>query len=436
MNAPSSIATGGLDPVGDSERVDTIDVLRGFAMFGILLVNIGFFVFPVSEPFYLPDTAGDLDRAVHWLTAVLAQGKFYPLFSFLFGLGFAIQLERARLHGRTLENVHVRRLLVLMAIGLLHGIFIWAGDILVAYAFLGFLLLLTIRLPVRWLPAFAALAYGVQFLLIGGFTLSLAGIHANPHAAGNLLLEMTAGMNEAAALRADAWAAYSAGSYAEITAVRLREFSMALQNMAFFAPQVLAMFLFGAWCGRRGVLANPVSHRRLLKLLLVAGLLFGLPVSVAFAALNADIDYLGMPTPGIGQALLLNLLAGLLMAPGYAAAITLAMQTRAARQLRALAPVGRMALSNYLLQSVICTGIFYSYGLELFAKLSRVEMLGVVLLVFAAQLVLSGAWLARFRFGPVEWLWRSITYLRVQPFRRARPYSHFSRPTDGRAGGW
>ncbi|HEX7047708.1 MAG TPA: DUF418 domain-containing protein [Gammaproteobacteria bacterium] len=407
----------GLAPVSLRERVEVIDVIRGFALFGILLVNIGFFAYPLSEPFYLPPDASDLDHALHWLTAWLAQGKFYPLFSFLFGLGFAIQFERASGLGSELAPVFTRRLMILMAIGLLHGVFIWAGDILTAYAVLGFLLLLAGRLEPRMLLILALGAYGVQLLAFGIFTLLLSDVSFGSEIVSDVLLRMTAGMNDAADLRADAWAAYANGSFMEITQVRLREFSMALQNMAFFGLQVFGIFLLGAWFGRRGFFADTRSHQRLWKNLLLAGVFAGLPLSAVFATLNASIDYLGEPTPVMGVAYLLNLVAGLLMALGYSAAIVFLMQTRWQRVLRLLSPVGRMALTNYLLQSIICTLIFYSYGFGLFGQLDRAQLLAVVLAVFLVQTVFSHWWLARFRFGPFEWLWRSLTYLRWQSMR-------------------
>lgn len=416
MNAPAGIGISGPGPTQDSERIDSVDVLRGFALLGILVVNIGYFAFPVSEPFYLSPAAGALDRAVHWWVTVLAQGKFYPLFSLLFGLGFAMQLRRLQERGKTAGLIYVRRLVVLLVIGLLHGVFIWAGDILVAYAVLGFALLAFAHASPRSLLLGAVIALVLQAVMLIGLAAALDIILSNP--ADESLVELTASMDEAAALRADAWNVYAAGSFLEITRVRVREFSMVLESLAFFSPQIFGMFLLGAWFGSRQVLSHPLRHRRLLKTLLVTGLVAGLPLSIRYAQLNETIDYHALPSSTMSIAMLVNSVAGVLMALAYLAAITLATQTRATRMLRFMSPVGRMALSNYLLQSVICTLFFYSYGLGYFAQLGKVGSMIIVAVIFVLQLIASNWWLMRFRFGPAEWLWRSATYGEWQAFRR------------------
>lgn len=418
MNAPASIGTSGAGPVQENERIETIDVLRGFALFGILLVNIGFFAFPLSEPFYLAPEASSLDETLHWLTALLAQGKFYPLFSLLFGMGFALQMDRAVARGLPGKAIHARRLAVLLLIGVVHALFIWAGDILTVYAVLGFVLLLFAHATSRSLMTTAIVSYGLQLVLIGAFMFAMVAAYSNPEAARETLRGFDEARREMLALRADAWAAYSSGTFMEVTRIRLREFGMMLQNLAFFGFQILGMFLLGAWFGRNRILANPLRHRRLMKTLLVLALVVGLPVSFVFANLHAKVDYL-VPSPAMAQSFFLNLVAGPLMALGYLAAITLAMQSGAALVLRLLAPIGRMALTNYLLQSLVCTMIFYSYGFGLFAKPGVTELVLFVLAIYAVQIVLSNVWLVRFRFGPVEWLWRSLTYFELQPLRRA-----------------
>lgn len=417
MNAPAFIGSTGTGPVQENERIETIDVLRGFALFGILLVNIGFFAFPLSEPFYLAPDAGSLDATLHWLTAWLAQGKFYPLFSLLFGMGFAMQMDRADARGLQGRSIHARRLAVLFLIGIVHALLIWAGDILTVYAVLGFVLLLFAHAPARSLMIAAIASYGLQLLLTGMFMFAMAAVYANPEAASETLRDFDAARNEMLALRADAWTAYSSGTFMDVTRIRMREFGMMLQNLAFFGFQILGMFLLGAWFGRNRILANPLRHRRLLKTLLVLSVVVGLPVSFVFANLHASVDYL-VPSPVMAQSFFLNLIAGPLIALGYLAVIVFAMQSRAAGALRLLAPVGRMALSNYLLQSLVCTLIFYSYGFGLFAQPGTSALVVLVFSLFAVQVVLSHWWLTRFRFGPAEWLWRSFVYLELQPLRR------------------
>lgn len=417
MNAPALIGASGAGPVQENERIESIDVLRGFALFGILIVNIAFFAFPLSEPFHLPRDASTADEILHWVTAWLAQGKFYPLFSLLFGMGFAMQMDRAVARGFPGKTLHARRLAVLLLFGVAHGVCVWAGDILTVYAVLGFVLLLFAQATSRGLLVAAFVAYGLQLLLMGVFALAMFAIQSNPEAAKETLRGFEQAMHEMLALRADAWTAYSSGSFMEVTRVRIREFSMMLQNLAFFGFQILGMFLLGAWFGRTKVLANPLRHRRLLKTLLVLAVMVGLPISAVFANVHAEVDYL-LPSLVMAKSFLLNLVAGPMIALGYLATITLLLQSRAAAVFRWLAPVGRMALTNYLLQSLVGTLIFYSYGLGLFGQAGISQLLLLAVSLFVVQVILSHWWISRYRFGPAEWLWRSLSYLEAQPLRR------------------
>lgn len=436
-----SNATGGAGPVTAAERIVTLDVLRGFALLGILLVNIAFFANPISDPFVFGSDANPFDRAAGWLVGFLAQGKFYPLFSLLFGLGFAMQLRRAEERGGRFASIYLRRLLVLLAIGVAHGVLIWAGDILTTYALLGFVLLLVGRGRSVWLLVLAGIAYAVQVLLLLGMSWSMQTAAAcappqtmteNSVAAAarpewceqkgvqELVASFRATEAEMAALAEDAWRAYTGGGFAEITEVRVREFGMMLSNMGFLGAQILAMFLFGAWLGRRGVLERPDEHRAFFRNALVAGVLAGVPLSAWFASVNSEVDYTSMFDPAMAHAFMINVVAGPLLMLGYVGAIVLAMRTRVSRVLAGLAPVGRMALTNYLLQSVACTLIFYSYGLGLMSRFPDMPVqLGIVVAVFAAQVLFSHWWMARFAFGPVEWLWRTLTYLEPPPLRRS-----------------
>lgn len=427
----STATSEGAGPVTAHERIVALDVIRGFALFGILLVNIAFFANPISDPFSFGDGSG-IDESIGWFVGFFAQGKFYPLFSLLFGLGFAVQLERASKRQRSFVPVYLRRLLVLLAIGVAHGVLIWAGDILTVYALLGFLLLLVGRGKARWLLILAAIAYLVQVLLVMGMSWSInsAAQCVNPddpamveYCSSEEMQGMLRGFEEAQAemtqLQEAARATYSTGTFAEVTAVRVDEFGMMLSNMGFFGAQVLAMFLFGAWLGRCGFFAEAERHKTFFRSSLFMGVVVGLPLSAWFAGVNLQVDYTNMFDAGMAKAFMINLFAGPLLAVGYAAAIVLGMQTRAAAWLGVLAPVGRMALTNYLMQSLICTLIFYSYGFALMAERpGMLVQVGIVIAVFAMQIAWSRWWLQRFAFGPAEWLWRTLTYMRTPVMRK------------------
>ena len=402
-----------LAPVARHERVDEMDVLRGFALLGILLMNIEAFVGPLLTALTGLDPAlTGADKGVDWLIYVLVQGKFMTLFSLLFGMGFAVMLERARERGSSGNGLYLRRLFVLLGFGLVHALLIWSGDILVPYALIGFVLWLFFRnTPVSRLPKWgvAFLLLLVIFMLLAGGAMQMAALHA-PEA-------MQAQASEMAALLEGQRLAYGSGSYADAVAQRGRDLGFMMTGLFFFGPMVLAMFLFGAWFWRSGAIREVSAHLPLYRRLLWVGALVGLPLMLLSASVHPTHDVAsGDVASMFWQAV--ATVAGVLMCLGYASAIVLLMQRPPWRErLLWLAPVGRMALTNYLLQSILCTLIFYGYGLGYFEQLPRAWQPLFVLAVFIAQVLLSHWWLARFRFGPAEWLWRALTYGRMPPMR-------------------
>lgn len=412
-------------PVSAAERIATLDVLRGFALLGILLANLMFFAQPVSDTFDFGATGNAADAAIGWVIAFFAQGKFYPLFSLLFGLGFAIQLERAYARGGSVVPVYMRRLLVLLAFGVLHGTFIWAGDILTVYAVLGFLLLLIGRGSPTRLLVVAMIAYTLQLLLMFGMSSFLEYAAANPEAAAPMMQDMQRAQAENAALGELAWAAYTNGTYMEVTAARFQEFTTIFSALPYFGLHVFAMFLFGAWLGRKGHFANPLAHKRFFLIALVVAVGVGVPLSAWYATTGLGLDNSDFTDPRNGWNGLVNFAAGPMLTLGYASAIALAMQTRAARWLGMLAPLGRMALTNYLLQSVVMTLVYYSYGFDMMERgMGAMFMISVALPLYVAQIVFSHWWLKRFAFGPMEWVWRTLTYFRRPAMRlETRPAS-------------
>lgn len=404
-------------PVSPQERIETMDALRGFALLGILMVNILFFCGPAQENFMRP-----WREAAHpWLQAGIAwlvQGKFYCLFSFLFGMGFSVQAARLEARGASPARVYSRRLLVLLAIGLLHGILIWMGDILAAYALAGFLLLaFRQRQPktlLWWAAAFLilnALLYVVLWLVVS-IALSV------PAAAQEIAKQETLQKADMAKKLADALQAYGQGPYSLLFRVRFKELMTNYAMTLAVLPQILAMFLLGAWTGRKGVLKDPGSHRGLLTKVALWGLLFGLPAN-AWYAWSMGQGLPGTRNPGAFLAFALYVFAAPALSVAYAACLTLAFQRPLpAKFLRLLAAPGRMALTSYLTHSLVMTTVFYSFGLGLYARLPLPAAYGIALLLYALQIPLSRIWLSRYAMGPAEWVWRSLTYGVRPTFRR------------------
>lgn len=408
---PSVAAGDASAPVAGAERLFALDLLRGFALLGILCVNMPFFAMPaIADPdFPAREFPGLADQTARWLVAFLAEGKFYPLFSFLFGYGFAVQMARAEAGGA--RRRYARRLLGLLVLGLAHALLLWAGDILATYAVVGGVLLLFAQARPRTLLRWAAGLLLVPAVLIG---LSVAALSlAGPMAAtGGAQVE--AGFRDAGQR---ALAVYADGSYVQIFAERLIEVTEIVPLILLVqAPVVLAMFLVGSWAGRRRVLAEPAENRRLLVGALRWGLILGVPGNLLFAALQQGAD--SATSPGYLGAFGLLYVTGPALSAAYAAGLALLAQSERRRErLAPLAAVGRLALTNYIMQSLVATTIFYSYGLGLFGQVGSAALLALSVALFALQVVLSGVWLRCFRFGPLEWLLRSFTYLRRQPLR-------------------
>ncbi|MCC6629501.1 MAG: DUF418 domain-containing protein [Chloroflexi bacterium] len=404
-------------PVTAAERIDTVDIVRGFALFGILAVNMAYFSHPLFALIGgLTISTTPLDRAAAFLIRFLAEGKFYSLFSFLFGLGLVLQMTRAEARGVAFVPLYARRLLVLLGIGLIHATLIWNGDILVTYALLGFVLLLFRRQSPRALLVWAGvLLLALPLLTIVGASVLELGRLAGDSAA--IDASFAASEAQFAALAAAAQRVYVTGTFAEITVQRVREYLFFLPYQLYTMPSILAMFLLGLYAGRQGIAQDIAGHLPLIRRVAAWGLGLGLPLSLLYAIIS-DGASRTEPTPLEAIAVTTWAIGTPALALGYAAGLTLLARLGAwRRRLMPLAAAGRMSLSNYLMQSLVCTFIFYGYGLGLFGQVGAAAGLLLTISIYAVQAPLSVWWLRRFRFGPAEWVWRTLTYGRRQPFR-------------------
>lgn len=409
-----------LAPVQGSERINALDVLRGFALLGILLMNIEAMVGPLNGALTGIDPAlTGADRWADGLIYFFVQGKFYPLFSLLFGMGFAVMMQRAADAGRPFVRLYLRRVLALLAIGLAHALLVWSGDILTTYALVALLLLLFFRnTPVSRLPR-----WGIAFMLLPIVLMMLSGLMVDaagltPEGAremAGMKLEMSAQM--AAELESQRQAQGS-GSYAQAVAQRGDDLMIMLTYLFAWGWQLLGLFLLGGWFVRSGAIAQPQDHAVLHSRLRWVALPLGMVMMAASIWLSPEVE-MGILGLRESAAMCLAMAGGVLMCLGYLAWIVRGLSAPATGAgLRALAPAGRMALTNYLVQSVVCTFIFSGYGLGYFEQLPRAWQVPFVLGFYGLQVLASHAWLARFRFGPMEWLWRVATYLQWPPMRR------------------
>ncbi len=389
----ASVASG---PVGEGERIVLLDVLRGLAIFGILAVNVLVFSAPVRMPGFVRAEASALDEVVEAVLAAAFVGKFYTLFSLLFGVGFALQLQRAEARGDGFALRYARRLGVLFALGAAHAVLLWEGDILWLYALLGFVLL-----GVRGLGDRTVLALVGACLIasIGGLWLADRWLLRTSDLSADLLAE---------AIRI-----YGSGSYGEIIAHRLATLPRSLFELVLEqAPGALAMFLLGLYVGRNRLFESAGDFAQPMR---------GSFVALLLAAVAANAAFVYGELSGQSRFEVVGLaLGGPLLCLVYVLAVARLLRARR-WQARAwpVAAVGRTALTNYLLQSLICTSIFYGYGAGLYNRIGAAQAVALAVGIYGVQLAASAWWLAHFRFGPVEWLWRSLTYGRRQPLRRS-----------------
>ena len=379
-----------------ADRVEAIDVLRGLALFGVLVVNlVGSFRTSFFEHFLLPDAArAPHDRLADAIIRVALEGKALSIFAFLFGAGLAIQYERFSRWSGAPAALLRRRLIVLLAFGLAHLLLVWNGDILAEYAVLGLAAIPLLEAPEervrRWIVR----------LLLASIVLPLA-----------VMPFIFPAPDGVAALIGEADAVYSRGTWLEIRAYSLREFLSLAPVLVALMPQTLALFLAGVIAWRRGYLAEPQAHDAALRRYMLVGLGLG----GALTALNQ------MEPEGLVSIVMLVSLtfAQVLLAMGYAAALILLLRAEDVRRLlRPFAALGRMAFTHYIVQSLVFGFVFFGYGLGLFGHLGTVQALGLGLALYVLQLAFSRWWLGRYRFGPLEWAWRSLTYGEAQPMRR------------------
>jgi uncharacterized protein len=405
-----------IGPVRRQERIEVIDILRGVAILGILVVNMGLFSLPEDLPAHelWPNI---IDRAVETLILFFAQEKFKTLFSFLFGLGLAVQMIRAEARGARFLPLYLRRLFVLFLIGIAHFVLLWDGDILHNYAVDALILLLFRHRSFKTLLVWASIFLCVPLLHFGFTTYCSINREANPLVKNWIAVEDPAEVQKTID---ENRRLYSRGTYVEM--IKSRASDLPADTLpGIDDAYILSIFLLGLYAGRRGIFHDVPSHLPLIRRVQRWGLMIGVAGNAA-VAVGGSFD----PSPtsvlqNVGRMCLV--FAAPAMSFFYASTIILLTQSEAWRQrLAPLAAVGRMALSNYLFQSLICTIIFYSYGLALFCKVRPSLGLLLTIIIFLIQIPLSVWWLRRFQFGPVEWLWRSLTYWQCQPMRVSRKH--------------
>ena len=424
-----------LGPVSGRERLQSVDVLRGFSLLGILVINIYFFALP-SGVYFDPTIAGGFTgvNLLTWKTSHLFfLQKMMAIFSMLFGGGLILMHDRAETAGKSFRGIYYRRIVWLMIFGLAHGFLFWHGDILFTYAVCGFLLYLFRRRSPRTLIIWAAVFLSLGILIQVGSGMQFERLRAAARqfeAAEASGAEITPELSAVVQMWeetksyfvptpgevAEEVEAYR-GNVSEVMAYRApKTLMMQTQAMVFMVFwRAMGLMLLGMALMKLGVFSAKRSTR-FYVICMIAG--YGIGVPLAYYGASQLIAHSFDFIYGFKIGYHFNYIAGVLVSLGHVGLVMLAFRSGLLGWLtRRLAAVGRMALSNYLMHTIICTTIFYGYGLGLFNRIDRFGLMAFVLAIWIFQLIISPVWLRHFRFGPAEWLWRSLTYRRRQPMR-------------------
>ncbi|MDQ7013314.1 MAG: DUF418 domain-containing protein [Planctomycetota bacterium] len=421
-------------PVSQTLRFDSIDVLRGFALLGILAMNIMVFAMPMaaySNPTFGPEYSG-VNRATYWVVHALFDLKMMGLFSMLFGAGVVIWSRKAETREEVvrLRWLWIRRMGWLLVFGMIHAWIIWFGDILVAYALCGVLVVWWLRrLPPVWLIVVAGAFFGVHLLLMAGQGFQAWKLFSDAPSAIDMRASMTPDELEAGRLQMQVHMSPTVEQYAHELGTmrgswmeifeRRAEMTLMMQVWAFaffIFWRVSAMMLLGVALTKLGVLTGERSAKFYAGLA-VAGYLVGLPIVIGGILYNESHGFELAKFAGLGMGF--NAVGAVPVMLGHVGLVVWIVKRGVLRPVTtALARVGQMAFTNYLMQSVLGSLIFYGFGFGLAGELNRLGQQGVVWFIWAVQILWSVAWLSRFRFGPAEWLWRSLTYWKLQPMRR------------------
>lgn len=403
-NTPHPLPTTEEQRQGPGARLAQVDALRGFALLGILMVNITYMASAYhGTGLEDPGLGGPLSEGVRWLVAVLFETKFFLLFSFLFGYSFTLQIDSAERRGAPFTPRFLRRLTGLFVLGGIHAVVLFPGDILTLYAVLGLILLALRHIPARTairiavaLPAVTAVGYVLLALTVA-------------HAGGGGTIpssEASAAAEATEALR---------GGPASVIGAHLRQLPDVAVLLVFFqAPSALAAFLVGLAAGRRRALADTDRHPRLLRRLQWAGFTAGLLGAVVYADASLNHPESAYQLFALG----LDVITAPLLAAAYAATVLRLVHGRCGRTVvTALAPAGRMSLTNYLGQSLVCALLFTGFETALIGRVPPIGVAVIALTLFAAQTVASRWWLTHHGYGPLEWLLRAWTTLSIPPWR-------------------
>ncbi len=404
-----------ISPVSTKDRILSLDVLRGFAILGILIMNIQSFSMIVAA-YVNPTAYGDLNGINKWtwmLSHIFADNKFMTIFSILFGAGIVLFSQKITKGGRKPASIYYRRIFWLFIIGMIHAYLFWYGDILVAYAMCGLIVFLFRNVRPGWLVFFGILSLliGTAIYLFFGSTMEYWPEESRQ---GSIVF-----WSPTAEMIADDIMSYN-GSFIDAFKHRLST-TVFMQTMSFLVNvswHAGGLMLIGMALYKLGILSGDRSNKFYISGFFL-GLIIGLPLIIFGIKQNFDHNWAFEYSMYFGSQF--NYLGSVFVSFAYISLILIFIKKGLFKWcIKNLALVGRTALSNYLFQTIICTTLFYGYGLGLglYGRIERWQMIPIVVAIWIIQIFLTKLWLKKFRFGPVEWLWRSLTYWKIQALRK------------------
>ncbi len=401
-------------PVPRKERIKELDIIRGFALIGVLMVNIFTFnttffkeIFattPLLDPLGLN---GTLNKAAALFVQIFAEGKFYTIFSFLFGLGFYIFMERAEAKGLSANKLFLRRLLVLYVFGVLHYTFVWWGDILHVYAIVGLFLMFfrkrNLKTIKRWIITLllisTALSFGAEMLESLAQLYQGAQVHSDQVSFTSDLAEQSVRLYQNASL-------VESIKYRLITETPYR-----ILGFLFQVPKILGMFLIGLYVGKRKIFTDIEGHLSgIIRTWRVTGLV-GAVSALVYGLIVVSIIHVD-PLFASAVKTAIKEITTIFISMFYVTSlILLCRKQELSTLLSPLRHVGQMALTNYISQCILCSLIFYGHGLGLVNRASAFACLIMTFIIYLPQIELSRRWLKKHQHGPLEYIWRKLTYL-------------------------
>ncbi|TDL35351.1 DUF418 domain-containing protein [Jeotgalibacillus sp. S-D1] len=384
-----------IQPVESPDRIASLDVMRGFSLLGIFIVNMIAF----HSPMYYYDPFswwGDsLNRPAYWWIDVFVQASFYPLFTIMFGYGLAMQYQKSVEKGRNFYPFAIKRLGVLLVIGIIHAFVIWSGDILISYAVVGLLFIWLLKLSGKWLIILGTVLFLLPQSLISLVLLVASAVDPTSVTHFNAVQDIQSSIE-----------AYGNGTINEIFTQRFSDWKYANNPSAFISLIIalLPLMMIGGGVSKMRLLERAKDKKKTLTVILL--------VSLPVALVLKTSPYWG--EKNLAYSFLQDFVGGPLLSIAYMALIALLMTfTSSEKWLRPFAQTGKMSLTNYLMQSVIGTLIFYNYGLGLYGQVSLLTGTLLAAGIFILQVIISEIWLSKFRRGPIEFVWRRLSYGKI-----------------------